>query len=337
MSHLNPHIQDVYRKKTLTTKPLEYYLKGIDSGDRYILAESITLLESNNEHHQKTAYDLLSQIKRKSTNTRRIGITGSPGVGKSTFIESLGKDLIGQNRKVAVLTIDPTSSLTHGSILGDKTRMLELAKSPSFFIRPSPSSEYLGGIHQHTYEAISLCEAAGYHDVIIETVGVGQSEIEIRDYTDVMILLVLPGSGDSLQGIKKGIMETTDMIVVNKADGERLKLASEMIKNIKDAQHSQAKTAIPVYKYSSTDVNQQSLIPTINVFFQNLGSLSKSRKHQERKWLRKQLKQFILNKIEASMSSQLAEVESQKQIDEDSVFKEYLRLSKSLSVSLHLK
>ncbi len=337
MSHINPHIQESLDGKFLAVKPLEYYLEGILSGDRYILAESITLLESNNTKHQRIAYNILSQIKNDTTKTRRIGITGSPGVGKSTFIESIGQDLIANNHKVAVLTIDPSSAQTHGSILGDKTRMLELAKSPLFFIRPSPSSQHLGGTHQHTYEAICLCEAAGYNDIIIETVGVGQSEIDIRDCTDMMILLMLPGGGDSLQGIKKGIIETTDVIVVNKADGERQKLASEMVKHLNEAQHSSSKTAIPVYKYSSIELSQESLVPTIDTFFKSKEDISSLRMLQETKWLQNRLRQDIARKIEKSISSQLNDAESRKQIAEDSVFKEYLRLSKSLSVSVHLK
>jgi len=337
MSHINPHIDKALTHKTLSIKALQYYLDGISSGDRYILAETITLLESNNIQHQKIAYDVLALLPQQKIISRRIGITGSPGTGKSTFIESIGKHLLEANRKVAVLTIDPSSALTHGSILGDKTRMLELAKSPYFFIRPSPSSTHLGGIHQHTYEAICLCEAAGYDDIIIETVGVGQSEIEIRNYVDLMILLLLPGGGDSLQGIKKGIMETTDIIVVNKADGERKKLASEMSKNIKDAQHSLATTAIPVYEYSSIAPEQQSILPKINEYFIGIENLPEKRKGQENQWLKKRLLQDIFEKIDKCISSQLKEEESRKQITGDSVFKEYLRVSKSIDISVSLK
>ncbi|MFT4565158.1 MAG: LAO/AO transport system kinase [Saprospiraceae bacterium] len=336
MAHINPNIQESFAGKSLAVKPIEYYIEGVLSGDRYILAEAITLLESNNEAHKRIAYDILSHVKNNTTKTRRIGITGSPGVGKSTFIESIGQDLIANNHKVAVLTIDPSSAQTHGSILGDKTRMLELAKSPLFFIRPSPSSKHLGGTHQYTYEAICLCEAAGYNDIIIETVGVGQSEIAIRDYTDMMILLMLPGAGDSLQGIKKGIIETTDIIVVNKADGERKKLATEMIKHLSDAQHSSAKAAIPIYKYSSIERTEVSLLPMIDSFFKNKKDLFSVRSFQEIKWLRNRLNQDISRQIDESISRQLDDVKSRKQIAKNSVFKEYLRLSKSIIVSVDL-
>ncbi|MEZ5691295.1 MAG: methylmalonyl Co-A mutase-associated GTPase MeaB [Rickettsiales bacterium] len=188
--------------------------------NRASLAKSITLIESTKKEHQEQAQGLLSEILPKTGNSLRIGITGVPGVGKSTFIETFGLHIIEQGHKVAVLAIDPSSIKTGGSILGDKTRMAKLAQHESAFIRPSPTSGSLGGVARRTREAMLLCEAAGYDVIIIETVGVGQSETEVADMVDMFMLLLLPGSGDELQGIKKGIVELADLIVVNKADGD---------------------------------------------------------------------------------------------------------------------
>ncbi len=188
--------------------------------DRASLARAITLVESTRADHQQEAQNLISDILPQTGKSLRIGITGVPGVGKSTFIESFGLHVISQGHKVAVLAIDPSSSKTGGSILGDKTRMASLAQHESAFIRPSPTSGSLGGVARRTREAMLLCEAAGYDVIIVETVGVGQSEIEVSDMVDMFILLLLPGSGDELQGIKKGIVELADLVVVNKADGD---------------------------------------------------------------------------------------------------------------------
>jgi LAO/AO transport system kinase len=191
----------------------------IKSGSRTALAKGITLIESNAEHDFHSAQALLHQILPDSGNSIRIGITGVPGAGKSTFIESFGSYLCDLGHKVAVLAVDPTSSLTGGSILGDKTRMEKLARNPRAFIRPSPSGGKLGGVHRKTRETMLLCEAAGFDVILVETVGVGQSEVIVRDMVDFFMLLVLTGAGDELQGMKKGIMELADAVIVNKADG----------------------------------------------------------------------------------------------------------------------
>lgn len=199
--------------------------EGILAGDRGKLARAITLIESNAEHHFQAAQKLLHELLPHSGKAIRIGITGVPGAGKSTFIEAFGTFLCNLGLKVAVLAVDPSSSISGGSILGDKTRMEQLSRNPKAFIRPSPSAGKLGGVHRKTRETITLCEAAGFNVILVETVGVGQSEVLVRDMVDFFMLLVLTGAGDELQGMKKGIMELADAVLVNKADGENKQLA----------------------------------------------------------------------------------------------------------------
>ncbi|MEH6632550.1 MAG: methylmalonyl Co-A mutase-associated GTPase MeaB [Halopseudomonas aestusnigri] len=193
---------------------------GISNRDRRSLARAITLIESTRSDHREDADALLEQILPHSGNSIRIGISGVPGVGKSTFIESFGMHLISEGHRVAVLAIDPSSQRTGGSILGDKTRMEILSRQEAAFIRPSPAGGTLGGVARRTREAMLLCEAAGFDVVLVETVGVGQSETAVSDMVDMFLLLLLPSGGDELQGIKKGIMELADMVVVNKSDGD---------------------------------------------------------------------------------------------------------------------
>lgn len=205
----------------------DYYVKGILENNRVVLAQAITIVESALATDQILASDILEQILSNTGNSIRIGITGVPGVGKSTFIEHLGKLITNENHKVAVLSVDPSSQITKGSILGDKTRMEELSKNPDVFIRPTASGNTLGGVSGRTREAILLCEAAGYSIIIIETVGVGQSEVAIKNMVDFFLLLMLAGAGDELQGIKKGIMEMADALVITKADGDNINPAHE--------------------------------------------------------------------------------------------------------------
>lgn len=200
-------------------------IDGILKGDSTTLARAITLVESTDKRHQKKAHELVERCLSKKSETIRIGITGVPGVGKSTFIESFGKTLTALGKKVAVLAVDPTSSVSKGSILGDKTRMDKLVRDPDAFIRPSPSGTSLGGVARKTRETIVLCEAAGYNVILVETVGVGQSETAVHSMVDFFLLLKLPGAGDELQGIKRGIMEMADALVINKADGDNIKRA----------------------------------------------------------------------------------------------------------------
>lgn len=200
----------------------EELIKGVSEGDRKTLSQAITLIESNAPRDFDKAQRVLQALLPRTGKALRIGISGVPGAGKSTFIESFGQMLCHQGYKVAVLAVDPTSSITGGSILGDKTRMQMLSREPNCFIRPSPAKGTLGGVARKSRETMLLCEAAGCDVILVETVGVGQSEITVRSMVDFFMLVVLTGAGDDLQGIKKGIMEVADAIVVNKADGDNL-------------------------------------------------------------------------------------------------------------------
>ena len=205
-------------------------IEGIKAGDKRLLGKAITLVESKKQQHREQAEELLKEIMPLTGRSVRVGITGVPGAGKSTFIETFGKLAIQQGKKVAVLAIDPSSSLNKGSILGDKTQMEELATEQNAFIRPSPTSGFLGGIANATFESMLICEAAGYDYILIETVGVGQSEVLVSDITDVFLFLKIIGGGDELQGIKRGIMEMVDLIFINKVeDDNRLKAKNTKI------------------------------------------------------------------------------------------------------------
>ena len=204
----------------MQSSELELVTAGVLSGDRTWLAKAITLVESSNSSDREKAIELLDNISPHTGGSLRVGVTGSPGVGKSTFIDELGTYLTGIGHKVAVLAVDPSSSISGGSILGDKTRMDRLSSNPNAFIRPSPSSGILGGVAKGTRETILVLEAARFDVVLVETVGVGQSEAIVSEMVDFFLMLLLPGSGDSLQGIKKGALELADLIAVNKADGE---------------------------------------------------------------------------------------------------------------------
>jgi LAO/AO transport system kinase len=193
---------------------------GIRAGDRAVLARAITLIESKRANHRQAAHRLVQELLPATDKAIRVGITGAPGVGKSTMIDTLGSMLTVQDHKVAVLAVDPSSQRSGGSILGDKTRMARLAADPNAYVRPSPASGTLGGVAATTREALLLCEAAGYDVILVETVGIGQSETAVADLTDFFLVLMLPGAGDELQGLKKGVIELADMIAVTKADGD---------------------------------------------------------------------------------------------------------------------
>ncbi len=234
---VNPLFKQQLKRFKKTKVDIDAMFNGIVAGDRTMLSRAITLIESALPADEQPAQELIQKCLPHSGNSFRIGITGVPGVGKSTFIEAFGLKLIEKGHKVAVLAIDPSSMRTKGSILGDKTRMEQLSQNDNAFIRPSASAGTLGGVARKTRETIILCEAAGFDRVFIETVGVGQSETAVAQMTDFFLLLMLAGSGDELQGIKRGIMEMADLIVINKADGDNIQKAELAKREFKNALH----------------------------------------------------------------------------------------------------
>lgn len=226
-----------FKEISQTKLDVEDYVAGIRARNRVILGKAITLVESSLHSHQLMAQQVINGCLPYTGKSVRVGITGVPGAGKSTFIEALGKYLTGQGRKLAILAIDPSSQRSKGSILGDKTRMEQLSVDPNAFIRPSPSGGSLGGVARKTRETIILCEAAGYDTIFVETVGVGQSETAVHSMADFFLLLMIPGAGDELQGIKRGIIEMADAIIINKADGDNLARAKLAASEYKNALH----------------------------------------------------------------------------------------------------
>ncbi|MCH9675096.1 MAG: methylmalonyl Co-A mutase-associated GTPase MeaB [Gammaproteobacteria bacterium] len=222
---------------TIAVPDVQRLADGVLNQDRRAVARAVTLIESTRADHRVAADDLLNVLSPHAGNADRVGISGAPGVGKSTFIETLGMQLVSAGRKLAVLTVDPSSTLSGGSILGDKTRMTELSREPGAFIRPSPAGTSLGGVARRTREAMIVCEAAGFDLVFVETVGVGQSEVAVANMTDVFLLLLLPLGGDELQGIKRGIMELADVVLVNKADGPQHDAAQRTVAEYRNALH----------------------------------------------------------------------------------------------------
>ncbi len=233
---ITPKSLEQFKQQAQSLTPDEY-VEGIREGDRTILSRAITLIESTRREHQALAEEIIEQCLPSAGDSIRIGITGVPGVGKSTFIETLGNMITAKGHKLAVLAIDPSSTRTRGSILGDKTRMETLANNEDAFIRPSPTAGSLGGVARKTRETIYLCEAAGYDTIFIETVGVGQSETAVHSMVDFFLLLMLAGAGDELQGIKRGIMEMTDAIAINKIDQSSQKEVQKAVREYKNALH----------------------------------------------------------------------------------------------------
>lgn len=280
----------------------QFYIDGILAGDLSVLSRAITIIESTNPDHQKLSGEIINGIIHKTGGSFRLGITGVPGVGKSTFIESFGKELLAHDHKIAVLAIDPSSAKSKGSILGDKTRMEFLSAQKNVFIRPSPSSGSLGGVAQATYETILLCEAAGYDFIIVETVGVGQSEIAVSKMTDFFLLLMLAGAGDELQGIKRGIMEMADSIIITKADGDNIQKAKAAKAEYTNAIHLFPPTEsgwIPKVEIcSSIDhtgiTNAYTLIDSYKNFAKNSGYLFEKRKRQQIEILKETLNNEIV-------------------------------------------
>lgn len=278
-------------------------MERILSGDRVALAEGITLIESERPEDQIKARELVNLCLPHSGRSVRVGITGVPGVGKSTFIESFGKKLVARGSKLVVLAVDPSSGLSGGSILGDKTRMQELSVNPNVFIRPSPAGKSLGGVTKKTRETIFLCEAAGFDYVIIETVGVGQSETVVKSMVDFFLLLMLAGAGDELQGIKKGIMEMADAVVINKADGENLRAAERAAVEYRNALHlfhpnpnewiSEVRLCSALESKGIDDVVD--MIDRFVDHFRIKGWFDTNRNEQSSKWLVEALNEMILD------------------------------------------
>ncbi len=272
---------------------IELLSNQLISGDRRALAKGITLIESRSANHTKEAKKLLESVIPYSGKSIRIGISGVPGVGKSTIIESLGLYLIDNGYKVAVLAVDPTSHITGGSILGDKTRMENLSRDENAFIRPSPSGGSLGGVARKTRESIFLCEASGYDVVIVETVGVGQSEVAVSSMTDFFLLMQLPNAGDELQGIKRGIMEISNAIIVNKADGENLHSASIAKKQLENVLHilkpAESGWVTPVILASAVENKGiEEIWTVVRKYVKTMksnGRFSEKRKRQAREWM----------------------------------------------------
>jgi LAO/AO transport system kinase len=245
-------------KDDLSQQAIETLAKAVQAGDRRALAQAITLIESTRQDHRETATRLISCLPT-ATNTIRIGISGPPGAGKSTFIGAIGQEILNKGHHLAVLTVDPSSPISGGSILGDKTRMEALSRDKRAFIRPSPSRGTLGGATHSMREVILLCESAGYNYIIVETVGVGQSEIAVASMVDLVLLLLSPGGGDDLQGIKKGIIEIADLLVVTKADGDLEAAALRLVQDYQNAIHLLRISKIPVTVTSCSAFNHEQI------------------------------------------------------------------------------
>jgi LAO/AO transport system kinase len=312
-----------FRKNRSSEKEL---LKQLLEGNKTALGRSITLVESNQTTHQEQAEYLVEGALPHAHKSVRIGITGVPGVGKSTFIESLGSFLIKQGKKVAVLAVDPTSTVSRGSILGDKTRMENLVTEENAFIRPSPSGNSLGGVARKTRESIVLCEAAGFDVLLIETVGVGQSETTVHSMTDFFLLLKLAGAGDELQGIKRGIIEMADAIVINKADGENEKAAREARLEFKRALHLYPpkestwapKVLLSSALYSTGISEVWEMITEYQKLAKETGYFNHNRQEQNKFWLLQTINEHLKSRfynnteIKTALQAQLKAIEANK-------------------------
>ena len=279
---------------------------GIIACDRKAVARAITLVESKKASDVSLSEKLLEGIQSADGSSLRIGISGSPGVGKSTFIESIGQLMLDDGNKLAVLAIDPSSSISGGSILGDKTRMESLSRNEKVFIRPSPSGESLGGVNRSTRESIAIIEAAGFNITIVETVGVGQSQIEVFDMIDIFIVLLSPGAGDQLQGIKRGIIEVADILVVNKSDGDLKPSSRNTVLDYKNAlkllKPRTKEWSVPVIACSSLEKigldECWESIQSFQKFISDSGLLQHNRNKQQEKWLLEETKQELLDTLE---------------------------------------
>ncbi len=300
VTSLNPNLQRQASSVPHSTT-VEEYVSGIRNRDRVVLSQAITLLESTRTEHQRKARTILDRVLSDAGDSIRVAVTGVPGVGKSTFIESLGPQLVEAGHRLAVLTIDPSSERSKGSILGDKTRMGSLASHDDVYIRPSPTAGTLGGVARKTRETILLCEAAGHDVVLVETVGVGQSEVRVRSMVDFFLLLALAGAGDELQGIKRGIVEMADAIAINKADGENRAAAEDARADYEKALHllgePESGWQPPVLTCSGqTDEGVDSVWAVVEEYHSQMqasGFFRKQRRQQARHWMYQTIKQRL--------------------------------------------
>ncbi len=292
--------------------------EGICQGARGLLARAITLIESHHPEHQRLARQLLDRLMPKTGNSHRLGITGVPGVGKSSFIESFGLMLCETGRRIAVLAVDPSSGLSGGSIMGDKTRMERLANHPNAFIRPSPSGGSLGGVARRTRETLLLCEAAGFDLILVETVGVGQSEIAVAEMSDLFIALMLPGAGDELQGIKRGLLERADLIIVNKLDIDRPRVLSAVRDYTNALHYSQASHSDwQPQVLSCSALSLEGLaevwtqIQAHRLALKESGRFQKQRQEQQLRWMWNQIEEGLQGRFREHFAAKLPRVEQQ--------------------------
>ena len=305
-------------------------MKGIKDGNRTILSQAITLIESSNSDYRKLGQEVLEEVMPLTGNSVRIGITGVPGVGKSTFIEAIGNRFLEKGEKLAVLAIDPTSSRTKGSILGDKTRMATLSNHKNAYIRPSPTSGTLGGVAQTSRETMLLCEAAGFTTIFIETVGVGQSETTVHNMVDMFLLLMLAGAGDELQGIKRGIMEMADLIAINKAEEENKKASERARQEYKNAMSlfppAPSKWKTPVVTCSALkgdglDAVEEKIIDYLNHIKEN-NYFYNRRQEQSAWWMHETIRERLTTEFyeNPDIKHKLSEIEKQVNSGEISSF-----------------
>jgi LAO/AO transport system kinase len=289
------------------TLDLANLARGVRAGERGVIARAITLIESRRADHQKAARRLVQELLPATGQAVRVGITGVPGVGKSTTIDALGTSLTGKGHKVAVLAVDPSSARTGGSILADKTRMARLGSDPNAFVRPSPSSGTLGGVAAKTRESMLVCEAAGYDIVLVETIGTGQSETMVADMTDFFLVLMLPGAGDELQGLKKGVIEIADMIAINKADGDNVRRAKAAAAEYRAALHILTPRSLswspPVVTYSALSGDGvAALWATVLEHRERMtaaGELAARRREQQVKWMWAMLEERVFSRLKS--------------------------------------
>ena len=301
MAPLNPNLNDRSTTRRQDNRSAEEYVTGILNGDRVTLSQAITLLESTRPDHRETARTVVEECLPHSGDSIRVAVTGVPGVGKSTFIETLGQQLVDEGRRLAVLTVDPSSERSKGSILGDKTRMGTLTSQENAFIRPSPTAGTLGGVAPRTREAILLCEAAGYDSVFVETVGVGQSEITVRSMVDFFLLLALAGAGDELQGIKRGIVEVADAIAINKADGENREPAEtaradyeKALRLLSDTESGWEPPVLTCSAQTGDGIDAVwDAVERYRTYTQDTGAFEEQRREQARHWMYETIKRRL--------------------------------------------